>query len=275
MFKNLWNGKFFIHQLHVSHGGLDDLESQRLSLSNGYDINRGVTNLQESRAIIEEYIQRRKTTSAFAEWFSIDPPYAKFNKYNPGEYVNGAISPFTAAEIAKASFNNGYEEYGWDILSRMVEIVEKDGRVCFLYYPHDKGAQNAAGPSGWGAAGFVDAVDEGLAGIVDEDCLYKTIKFSPRFVVTPYTELRYITGYEKSGVFVDVRFIVKNNGLRYDLHSKAEKVKAHILLPKGTTCSKLLVNGEEYTFSVVKVANSTYVDFEVDGKNKLSFEIIF
>jgi hypothetical protein len=41
------------------------------------------------------------------------------------------------------------------------------------------------------------------------------------------------------------------------------------------TCSKLLANGVEHTFETVKVANSTYVDFEVDGQNKLSFEIIF
>ena len=38
------------------------------------------------------------------------------------------------------------------------------------------------------------------AGVVDKDCLYKEIDFSPRFTVTHYTELRYITGYENKGV---------------------------------------------------------------------------
>lgn len=275
MLKHLWNGKFFMHQLHVNHNGVDDRERERLSLSNGYDINRGVTDLEQSRAIIEEYMARKERTDAFAEWFSIDPPYPQFHKYKPGEYVNGAISPFTAAEIALAAFQNGHEEYGWDILSRMMAIVEKEGRVNFLYSPNDKGAQNATGPSGWGAAGLLHAVDEGLAGVVDKDCLYKEIDFSPRFVVTDYTELRYITGYEKSGVFVDVRFILKENGMRYDVYSKAEKINAHILLPKGKTCSKVLVNGEEGEFSTARVGDSSYVDFSVKGKDKLSMEIIF
>ena len=178
MFKYLWNGQFFIHQLHINHEGVDDKETERLSLSNGYDINRGVTDFTQSCTIIEEYIKRRSTTKAFAEWFSIDPPYPQFNRYKPGEYVNGAISPFTAAEIALASFNNGYEEYGWDILSRMMRITEKEGRVNFLYAPIDRAGENASGPSGWGAAGLLHAVDEGLAGVVDKDCLYREIDFS-------------------------------------------------------------------------------------------------
>lgn len=275
MFKYLWNGKFFMHQLHVNHKGVDDRERERLSLSNGYDINRGVTNLAQSRAIIEEYMARREKTDAFAEWFSIDPPYPQFNHYKSGEYVNGAISPFTAAEIALAALKNGHEEYGWDIISRMMEITEKEGRVNFLYSPNDKGAQNKTGPSGWGAAGLLHAVDEGLAGVVDKDCLYKEIDFSPRFVVTHYTELRYITGYEKSRVFVDVRFILKENGMRYDVYSQAEKVNAHILLPKGKTCAKVYVNGVETAFERTQTADSSYVDFSVKGEKKLAFEILF
>lgn len=275
MFKYLWNGRFFMHQLHIDHNGLDDKERERLSLSNGYDINRGVTNLEQSRAIIAEYMARRKTTTAFAEWFSIDPPYAQWRSRKPGDYVNGAISPFTAAEISLAAFQNGYEEYGWDIISRMMTLAEKDGRVNFLYSPNDKGAQNETGPSGWGAAGLLNAVDEGLAGVVDKDCLYKEIDFSPRFVVTDYKELRYITGYEKSSVFVDIRFILKENGMRYDVLSKAQKINAHILLPKGKTCSKVLVNGTEREFTLSKVAQSSYVDVSVAGEERVSFEIIF
>jgi len=121
----------------------------------------------------------------------------------------------------------------------------------------------------------LNAVDEGLAGIVDKDCLYKEIDFSPRFTVTHYTELRYITGYENKGVFVDVRFILKDEGMRYDIYSKAEKVNAHILLPKGKTCSKLYVNGKETPFAFSRVAESVYVDCLVEGKEKLSFELLF
>ena len=275
MFEHLWNGKFFMHQLHINHQGVDDKERERLSLSNGYDINRGVTDLAQSRAIIEEYMSRKATTDAFAEWFSIDPPYPNFMGYAAGDYVNGAISPFTAAEIALAAFKNGYEEYGWDIISRMVDLAERDGRVNFLYSPYNKGAQNETGPSGWGAAGLLNAVDEGLAGVVDKDCLYQVIDFSPRFVVTHYTELRYITGYEISDKFIDVRFILKEEGMRYDLLSDAEKVNAHILLPKGKRCKELYVNGEKMPCVESVVGNSHYVDVSVQGTKHLQFEIIF
>ena len=46
-------------------------------------------------------------SGAFAEWFTIDPPYSpSFMMYKPGQYVNGAVSPFTAGELAKGAFAN-------------------------------------------------------------------------------------------------------------------------------------------------------------------------
>lgn len=57
-------------------------------IDNTYDINRGVTNHAQTKSIIEEYMERRKTTKLFAEWFSIDPPYEKFLSHEKGHYVN-------------------------------------------------------------------------------------------------------------------------------------------------------------------------------------------
>jgi len=74
---------------------------------------------------------------------------------------------------------------------------------------------------------------------------------------------------------VDVRFIIKDNGMRYDIISPAETVRAHILLPKGKQCTKLLVNGQEQPFESVMVAESNYVDVTVSADKKVSFEIIF
>lgn len=274
MFRHLWNGRFFIHQLHLGHSGLDDLEGERLSLSNTYDINRGVTDLAQSRSIIEEYMRRRQKTEAFAEWFSIDPPYKMFSGHAAGEYVNGAISPFTAGELAKAAFQNGYEEYGWDIIRRFMAMLERDKAVYFLYSPKDLAPQGG-GPCGWGAAALLSAVDEGLAGIADAGCLYREINFSPRFVVTPYTELRYITGYEVSGKYVDVRWILKDEGMRFDVISPAQKINAHIMLPAGKECKALCVNGREREFKRTRVAESSYIDFTAEGKAKTTFEILF
>lgn len=274
IFKHLWNGKFFVHQFCIGHDGIDNLESERMSLSLSYDINRGITDIEQSRLIIAEYIKRRKTTDNFAEWFTVDPPYEIFNSHKKGEYVNGAISPFTAGELAKAAFNSGYERYGWDIISRFIELVERDGDVYFLYYP-DSRPQPEGGPSAWGAAALISAVDEGLAGVEDIDVCYRRIRFSPRFPVTPYTELRYFTGYELSAKIVDIRYILTNEGMRYDIISPAYEINAHILLPDGKSSKRLLVNGEEMQFKLTKVAESVYVDFEVKADRRVNIEIYF
>lgn len=262
IFKYLWNGKFFIHQLHLNHDGIDDLEHGRLSLSNTYDMNRGLTTVEESRSIIEEYMARRERTDCFAEWFSIDPPYPTFSHFKRGRYVNGAISPFTAGELAKAAFNNGYEVYGWDIISRFMKLIERDGTTYFLYYP-DSTPQPDGGPSAWGAASLISAVDEGLAGICDIGVNYDEIAFSPKFPVTHYTELRYITGYEVSHTMVDVRYILKDGGMRYDVYSPAKKITAHILLPAGKSATAFFINGKSALFSISKVGNSAYLDADL------------
>ena len=276
IFKHLWNGKFFIHQLHLNHNGLDNLENERLSLSNTYDINRGLTDTEQSRSIIQEYMARRERTDCFAEWFSIDPPYEKFYTHKKGRYVNGAISPFTAGELAKAAFNNGYEEYGWDIIQRFIQLVERDGTIYFLY-DTDGTPQPEGGPSAWGAAALVSAVDEGLAGINDIGVNYDEIYFAPKFPVTYYTELRYITGYEVSKRIVDVRYILKDEGMRYDIYSPAARIAAHILLPKGKTCTHLWVDGRDTEFETIYVGNSAYVDFEVKEitTSRISMQIDF
>lgn len=279
MFRYLWNGKFFIHTLYLGDG-IDDKESERLSLSNTYDMNRGVTNAEQSRSIIEEYMARRKTTQAFAEWFSIDPPYepsflmGNGQSYAPGKYVNGAISPFTAGELALAAFNNGYEAYGWDIIKRFEEMTERDGTIYFLYSPHD-GTRQGGGPSAWGAAALLNAIDCGLAGIVNTGVSYDSIAFSPRFPVTEYDELRYITGYELTHATVDVRYIRTDRGMRYQIKSPARTVNAHILLPHGKQATAVKIDENDCGFTVSQIGDSVYADFSVTAAPCLNIEVLF
>lgn len=272
MMKYLWNGKFFIHQLPLGNSALDDKENVRLSLSNTYDMNRGLLSVAQCRSIIEEYMRRRNTTKAFAEWFSIDPPYQEFGGHKPGNYVNGAISPFTAGELAKAAFNNGYEKYGWDIIQRLEDMVQRDKTIYFLYSPED-GAQQGGGPSAWGAAAILSAIDEGLAGVKNVGCGYDDIEFSPRFPVTAYNELRYITGYEVNRKVVDVRYILTDKGMRYNVISPAKHVHAHILIPKGKTCRYIKVNGNLADFKKSTIGDSHYVDMDIDKFNHHTFDI--
>lgn len=274
MFRHLWNGRYFIHQLPLNCDPYDGSECVRLSLSNTYDMNRGVTDVAQSRSIIEEYMSRRDTTSAFAEWFSIDPPYyCGFGNRKPGSYVNGAISPFTAGELARAAFNSGYEHYGWDIIERLGHMVERDGAIYFLYSP-DNGASQGGGPSAWGAAAVINAIDEGLAGIVDTGVKYSSIAFSPRFPVSGYDEVRYFTGYEDT--LVELRYVLAENGLRYRLSSPAKEVSAHIYIPEGRDVMRVKCNGRAVRYSSVAVGESCYIDFKAPGLSGVAdIEIIF
>ena len=279
MMKHLWNGRFFCHQFPLNCPPQDNNETNRLSMSDAYALNRGVLTPDECRSVIGEYMTRRKTTEAFAEWFTIDPPYENFGpqpSHRKGQYVNGAICPFTAGELAKGAFENGSEAYGWDILGRLTKmILRDDGKVFFLYHPTTREPQGR-GPSAWGAAAILSAVDQGLAGVVDTDSLYRTMRFSPRWAVTPYAEGRYLTGYEVSKKKVDVSWAFTPKGFRYRLDCPSERVDAHLLVPAGKTPARLLVNGRETPFKTADVFGSTYVDVTVAPEKGIAdFEVLY
>ena len=264
--RHLWNGRFFVHQLPVRGAvELDGRERERLSLSDSYALNRGILSDAECQSVIDAFIARGKESGTFAEWFTVDPPYApKFNAYEVGQYVNGAISPFTAGELAKGALNHGREAYGWDVIRRWVDKLEKDGNIYFLYN-RTTGASvsEEAGPSAWGAAALMDAVEEGLAGIVDADVQYRTLAFSPRWALTPYREGRYLTGYELTDRTVDVRWIFTAQGFRYRVACPSRRVRAHLLVPQGKRPARMLFNGMETEFSTSTAGESQYVDAEL------------
>lgn len=270
--KYCFNGKFYTHQVHLGHNGADGAdETKILSLSNTYDINRGVTTQAQAESIIEEYMSRRETENTFAEWFSINPPYENFkggngNTHEANSYINGGITSFTAGELSKAAFNHGFEEYGWDILCRLRDLSFETGEIYFLYDPITK-ANIAGGPSGWGSAAILSAFDQGLAGIVDEDVCYRKMSFSPRWAVTNLNEIHYITGYEASNRLVETLYHRYDNEMLYELRTPSEEVNCHIMLPIGKKCLKVIVNDEEIVYSKSKIRNTDYVDFTVIPKS--------
>jgi hypothetical protein len=256
-----WNGRFYTHQLHLNHGGCPERdETEVLSLSNAYDINRGVTAEQQAKSIIEEYQSRRKTTDKFAEWFTVDPPYPVFYHIPENKYINGAIASFTAGELAKAAFQHGYEDYGYDIVKRLRALVERDKELYFLYDPYT-GRDLGGGPSGWGAAAILSAIEEGLAGIADRDCLFETLDFSPRWAVTEFTKIKYVTGYEVSQRLIETIYQKTESGMLYVVSAPSREINCHILLPAGTACREVLLNGKSVRFTVSQIEESKYVDF--------------
>ena len=277
MYKHLWNGRFFFHQLPLNVPPVDAHERERLSLSAAYDMNRGLMPVADCRRTIEEFRRRRQTTDCFAEWFTVDPPYDfTFARHPRGDYVNGGVCLFTAGELAKAALENGYEAYGWDILVRVKEMAARDGTLYFLYDRTTATSINAAlGPSAWGAASVLSAFDEALAGVRDAGVRYDAIRFSPRWPVTGLDEVRYFTGYEAADAVVDVRYVRRANGLRYLVRAPAKALAAHILLPSGAAAREVWLNGAPRAFEATAVGDSRYVDFETEGTGTYDIEILF
>lgn len=260
--KTCFNGRFFTHQVHLGHAGDPKADEREiLSLSNAYDINRGATTFSQTQSILDEYQSRRKTAGTFAEWFSVNPPYEKFGNARKNTYVNGGIASFTAGELAKAAFKNGREAYGWDILTRLQALVERDDALYFLYQP-ENGKNLGGGPSGWGAASILDAIDEGLAGIEDTGVCFDRLSFSPRWPVTGIAQVRYVTGYECSKTLIETRYLAEPGKLTYRLFAPSREIACHILLPAGVTaCKAATLNGAPAKFALSKVNDSVYIDF--------------
>ena len=121
----------------------------------------------------------------------------------------------------------------------------------------------------------MSAIDEGLAGVINTDVGYKKIKFSPKFPVTDYTELRYATGYEKTDTTIDLKYILTEKGMRYDITSPAKEMDLHILLPKGKDAGALYINGQKTDFKAEKIGDSLYVNAMIEPTEVTKIEIIF
>ncbi|CAN5119634.1 hypothetical protein BH20BAC1_BH20BAC1_08370 [soil metagenome] len=114
-----WNGKYYAHFVEDDpmppYLKMD--QKNTLSLSNPYDINRGLPAQKMAQSIIKTYKELKDSNqqNSFAEWYGIYPPVQPhFADYKPGSYMNGGVNTIVAGELAKAAFQNGYEIYGVD-----------------------------------------------------------------------------------------------------------------------------------------------------------------
>jgi len=173
----LWNGRFYRHRYPLDDFRIEGVdEDTQLSLSNAYDLNRGLPTPEMARSIIEEYRRRREEGRAFAEWFSIDPPFPTGafgdEKLKPGVYVNGGIMPLVGGELARAAFRYGYAEYAVDILRRYFDMIDSTGEAYLWYFPdgHHATKEESTSPEayptdGWGSSAMAAALIQGLAGV--------------------------------------------------------------------------------------------------------------
>jgi hypothetical protein len=133
-----WNGKFYTHWVPEDENFNSDYGvdmKAQISLSNTYDLNRGIGH-DKCKAIIESYedIKSKLDPSAPAEFYGIYPPFEKGFDFKKWHYVNGGVFPFIGGQLAHGAFENGYEKYGVDILQRLDQILEKhDNQFPYFY----------------------------------------------------------------------------------------------------------------------------------------------
>ncbi|MDI6827001.1 MAG: hypothetical protein QME62_00795 [Armatimonadota bacterium] len=265
----LWGDNFYIHQVHLDPD-LERLHNERfrLSLSNPYDINRGLPTHKMAVSIIDAYAERwklRKETH-IAEWFTIDPPYEpRFGWYVPGEYVNGGLFGAVGGELAKAAFNHGREEYAVDILRRYHAIVKKDGEVRFMFWPD--GRPYGGGPPGWCAAAFVSAMMEGLAGIEDCSTCFRAVCLSPRWAAADVCRANITVGYPSSGSWFSYRYTADSESIQVECFGSGEQLTIRLLLPKNVKAGRVNWGGHPLEYKIETVEESKYMSAKLPSQN--------
>ncbi len=280
-----WGGNFYTHFVKltpVDIPGVD--ESAQLSLSNPMDINRGAATHEMAASILREYLKRKNASPAFAEWFSIDPPFPDGifgdEKLKGGAYINGGIMPLVGGELAKAAFDHGFEEYGVDILRRYFDMINRSKETYLWYFPDGTPSSRETSTSpeamptdGWGSSAMLFALFEGLAGVEDKLKLFKTVKLSPRWTAAGVNEAEVRMCYANSGVDVGYSYKIKADTLYLDVECQRSELDFHVLLPKHSAAKIVLVDGDEIEFESSQVENSLYVDFCLSAAGKTSVEI--
>lgn len=279
-----WNGSFYTHFVKLNACEIPGVgEAEQLSLSNPIDINRGTADHEQAVAILREYQRRGKTSRAFAEWFSIDPPFPDGifgdEKLVAGAYVNGGIMPLVGGELARAAFEHGYESYGVDILKRYYNLITARGETYLWYFPDGRPATTETSTSpearptdGWGSSAMLYALIEGLAGVVDLGRTWSRVRLSPRWPAAGIEQARVTIGYPASG-----------KSLEYDVSWQPSQITltvwgttdadVHLLLPDDVAVRDIRSSGKTLAHQTEHVEQSPYVNFRASISGESTFVI--
>jgi len=251
-----WNGSFYRHfvfEQPVRIAGVD--LDQQLSLSNAYALNRGVLSDAQANAVLDSYIARRRA-DAFAEWYSIDPPFPPGSigmggraGERPGEYVNGGIMPLVGGELARGAFRMQRPSYGFATLEYYWLGMLSQGRSFLWYAPwgaEGVGTMDTISTDGWGAAAMLDAFVEGAVGVVDQSDNLRRALVAPQWYYAGVRDAYASVGYAAGNGYVAYRWHHTACWASIEL-TGAEAYQVALPIPNDTTgCSGVVTspNGE-------------------------------
>jgi len=267
-----FNGKFYRHRVPLVPVTIPGVNPEgQLTLSNPMNINRGLADHKMAVSILREYQKRGARMSAFADWFSVDPPFPAGifgdEKIVPGMYCNGGIMPLVGGEIARAAFDHGMEEYGLAQLLTYEELT-RNNETFLWYFPDGRPSTietstspDAMPTDGWGSSAMLYALMEGLAGIVDTGKLFRRVALSPRWVAAECGEVDVAVRYAASGASFGYSYAHRpvHSMIALETRGMAE-TSLHMLLPKGRIPARVRVDGRTIPHRSCKVGESMYVD---------------
>jgi len=281
-----WNGRFYTHFFKLTPVAIEGVdEGSQLSLSNPMDINRGVATHDQAGSILREYQRRREEGRAFAEWFSIDPPFPDGVFGDPrlvrGAYCNGGIMPLVGGELARAAFSHGFEAYGVDILRRYFGMAAPTGTTYLWYFPdgtpssvETSTSPEASSADGWGSSAMLWALAEGLAGVVDHGRALDRAAVSPRWLAAGVDEAEVAIGYECSARAVGYQFRACGDRIVLEVSAPGSEIDFHVLLPAGAAARSVSWGGhDDMECRNVLVEASPYADFSCRVDGEMRFEI--
>ena len=144
--------------------------------------------------------------------------------------------------------------------------------ILFFLYDMYNGKNKGGGPSGWGAAAIIAAVDEGLAGFVDTGVQFDTMRFQPRWRITDREYGKYITGYESSGIFAESSYKYYQDADCYRLAVPSNEINCHILLKQNCDVKQIVCNGKSIEFATESLSGSMYANFVLTKKDGIEIE---
>jgi hypothetical protein len=272
--RTCWNGKYYAHFIEddpmPQYLKMD--QGNTLSLSNPYDINRGVPSQEMAASIISTYrsLKDKNEMNSFCEWFGIYPPVKPhFADYKPGSYMNGGVNTIVGGELAKAALQHGFEEYGVDILNLIFDLVQKhNGNLPVAYKPD--GTVDEGIPDNWGQAAVMSALIEGLAGVVDKDKLFRSVELSPRWLVAGKDNVSITVAYGPSGKYV--QYLLKHEPdkkkIQLTVSGDPELYIVRVLLPETNHLISYSVDGKTIKAKTEKVEESLYAVTEINKSGK-------
>jgi hypothetical protein len=127
-------------------------------------------------------------------------------------------------------------------------------------------AESFGGPDNWAAANGMAALVEGLAGAGNEGLAFNKVRLSPRWSSADVDSVGVTIRFAASDGYIAYRYKIDHNIKKIEiiLTGSGDEIKCHVLLPKETTViSKILLNEKEINYSISRIKNSQYADFDI------------